>query len=492
MKLIVRLFVVLMFLMQMAIPAGAGLTTIYNDETLGVLHLNAVELYNIYASHAAELARPENRQKLGELEKKIWEATGKSAYLTDAVSWIDDFFARELLIPTGPLWFSIDAKFRPFLHLKADIRPLELAGFVESRIGGYLPTPVTREKDLVKYPVALADVKFDFAILPSCLTIHPLGRFSYTSGRERWDEFNRRAESTSALLLAEVDFKQIRRLLARQRYNSGHAFCFTNLRILTAALEMYAMDKELKMDRLDQEKLKAENYLKATLLCPEDGVYSSDSDGEVSCQIHGSIKKPAEPAELSEAGIPEQLRPFESIRLQMNRDSAELAVMLNDKNLLEQWLAIGRQQLLALKHMAQNQLGQLPEAEKQRGISMLDAIKINADGQWLKITVAGLDEKTFLLGLSGVVGAVSAAALPGIEKARDLSMNNACAANCKIMAAAVEMHEMDTGKVSESLNIEQLVNEKYLKNSPACPEGGAYDLKREGNGFRIECSIHNE
>jgi competence protein ComGC len=263
--------------------------------------------------------------------------------------------------------------------------------------------------------------------------------------------------------------------------------------MLSAALEMYAMDKETSLETLDQKQLKAERYLADELVCPNEGKYSLNKEGEVVCSTHGTIKNPVKiESVISKANIPEQYRPFETLRLKVSMSQAEAALKLNDKNLVEQWVAIGKQQLLAIRNMAQNQMGQLPEAERQKGLKMLDAVKINQEDLWLKVTVEGLDEKTILSGITGFAGAVSAIALPNFQHARAQARARACQANRRVLSAATEMYEMDTGKTCSKLEIETLVAGKYLKTAPECPDGGTYSLVREDNGFKIECSHHKQ
>ncbi|MEW6711423.1 MAG: hypothetical protein AB1403_16480 [Candidatus Riflebacteria bacterium] len=73
--------------------------------------------------------------------------------------------------------------------------------------------------------------------------------------------------------------------------------CFANQRVLLGAVEMYNMDHEEMMEKLDSsaiELLAGENYLKTPPQCPADGKYYSDgklsADGEIKCTIHGGVE----------------------------------------------------------------------------------------------------------------------------------------------------------------------------------------------------------
>ena len=80
----------------------------------------------------------------------------------------------------------------------------------------------------------------------------------------------------------------------KAREQAREKACYSNIRVLLGAIEMYNMDHSVMMDTPDQGKLTgAAGYLKAAVVCPETGgsyVGSNLSkDGILSCSIHGSV-----------------------------------------------------------------------------------------------------------------------------------------------------------------------------------------------------------
>jgi competence protein ComGC len=82
----------------------------------------------------------------------------------------------------------------------------------------------------------------------------------------------------------------------RQRPSARQKSCYSNMRVLMGAVEMYNMDHSIMMKELDQKKLISEKYLKGPeLTCPESyekGTYSGtklDDVGEVICSYHGGL-----------------------------------------------------------------------------------------------------------------------------------------------------------------------------------------------------------
>ena len=83
-------------------------------------------------------------------------------------------------------------------------------------------------------------------------------------------------------------------------YGSKQKACYSNIRIIQGALEMYNMDVDTMMSTLDQRILIEEKYMKSTheLECPETsigGTYSGENlteDGEIICSYHGGLIAP--------------------------------------------------------------------------------------------------------------------------------------------------------------------------------------------------------
>ncbi|NCB38144.1 MAG: hypothetical protein EOM80_05180 [Erysipelotrichia bacterium] len=92
----------------------------------------------------------------------------------------------------------------------------------------------------------------------------------------------------------------------------------------------------------------------------------------------------------------------------------------------------------------------------------------------------------------GIIGVLAAMAIPNFRKAREQARDKACYANQRVLLGAVEMYNMDNQQQMESLNIDALLNGKYLKYRPSLPERGCRYLSRGNlaqNGM-IYCHIH--
>ena len=78
--------------------------------------------------------------------------------------------------------------------------------------------------------------------------------------------------------------------------HSREKACFSNIRILTGAVEMYNMDCPQKMDKLDMNKLVETKYLKAPITGPEkECEYITEGEltgnGYIYCTNHGDIER---------------------------------------------------------------------------------------------------------------------------------------------------------------------------------------------------------
>lgn len=80
----------------------------------------------------------------------------------------------------------------------------------------------------------------------------------------------------------------------KAREQAREKACYSNIRVLLGAIEMYNMDHSVMMDSPNQGSLTgAAGYLKAEVVCPETGgTYQGSNlskDGVLSCSIHGTV-----------------------------------------------------------------------------------------------------------------------------------------------------------------------------------------------------------
>lgn len=91
-----------------------------------------------------------------------------------------------------------------------------------------------------------------------------------------------------------------------------------------------------------------------------------------------------------------------------------------------------------------------------------------------------------------IIGVLAAMAIPNFRKAREQARDKACYANQRVLLGAVEMYNMDKENSMTSLDIDALLNGKYLKSRPYPPETRCQYLS-SGNLAEtglIYCQLH--
>lgn len=119
---------------------------------------------------------------------------------------------------------------------------------------------------------------------------------------------------------------------------------------------------------------------------------------------------------------------------------------------------------------------------------VLEDVKIAPEGKRLFLRAAVPDairrDPSFLV-TAGVLGVVSAIAVPGFNSARTRAREKACLANMRTLEGACELLIMEQKDVPDRISIEELVKGGYVKNAPRCPaaKGGSnygIELKKTG------------
>ncbi len=92
-----------------------------------------------------------------------------------------------------------------------------------------------------------------------------------------------------------------------------------------------------------------------------------------------------------------------------------------------------------------------------------------------------------------IIAVLAAMAIPNFRKAREQARDKACFVNQRVLTGSVEMYNMDNPEnPMVSLNIDQLLDGKYMKSRPTYPERGCQYLNN-GNlaaGGYIYCRLH--
>ncbi|MBU1108577.1 MAG: hypothetical protein KKB51_18015 [Candidatus Riflebacteria bacterium] len=486
---------------------------ILNSDSLGAVYINAGRIFSLYVDQARDLLKPENAGELEKIEVQMsTHFPGKFSF-ADFFKKLDSFAESKIFVPDGAFWLSIDEELRPALSISAKIKPLELFEFVQKRLGSKKIVPGKNEKNLLEFEIPTPGYNMTLSVADDGIILSAAS----AKGKEdlaRWKSLAANAANQSTLIALEVDVNRIKSWLAEKAQGSkrSESFeCLSNFKVLSAALQLYAVDNGKEMDSLDQALLKTEGYIAEGIYCPKAGKYSLNTDKELVCSIHGTVNEPVWSKKIPRVDASTYLKPFESFVVLVNATGAEIKAKINDKNLLEQWVAIGKQQMLAVRQMANTQMGQLPEDQRQKGLKLIDSIKIVVDGGWLNVSIAGLDEKTVISGITGITGAAAAIVTPYFKKARAAMRNRIsdrrtkraelagnldkgyveCNYSRKPLYMALENFLVEEDNLPETFGFDYLKEKGYLQSIPECPAGGKYELMRDGMDYDIKCSMHD-
>ncbi|MBR4328859.1 MAG: hypothetical protein IKP71_03330, partial [Candidatus Riflebacteria bacterium] len=99
---------------------------------------------------------------------------------------------------------------------------------------------------------------------------------------------------------------------------------------------------------------------------------------------------------------------------------------------------------------------------------LVDSLELSVNGNAVVISTK-FEAFKIILGIVGGVGNVLMKS-PHFANARSNARLKACFSNQRVMQGAVEMYNMDHSTMMTTLDIDTLVNEKYLKTAPSGPE----------------------
>lgn len=94
----------------------------------------------------------------------------------------------------------------------------------------------------------------------------------------------------------------------------------------------------------------------------------------------------------------------------------------------------------------------------------------------------------------GIIGVLSAIAIPNFVRARSTSQQNACINNLRQINSAVQQWAMETGQAPGSPAPTGAYLSPYIQlnsNSsiPTCPAGGTYHINNVGEVPQVTCSL---
>lgn len=396
------------------------------EKTIGAFYFNARALYENYVAQLDELAKPENQAQLDSINALATKYLNKTEFnLRTQIDEFASFEEKKLFMPLGSLWFSIDDNYRPQMVLPAECKPIELYDFFFAVLGE--PSQLKsakRDKELVEIEFPTPQFNVIFRIASNAITLSTDAELKPVKVEGYWKELVSRSGKPETLLDLQINFNVVKRLVALRVQSGRHSVCLGNLMAIKSAVEMYQIENGEVMKELDLAMLAEKHYIPYCYSCSEGGKYELDNKNgiEISCSVHGTIEKPVSAKVAKKVDIDPRLEPFETFRLEIDKNQILAKMQIKDKNLLSQYEAISKHQILTIRHMATNQIGHLPEEQKQKAVQMSDSIKCWSENGWLCFSVSGINEKTLASGLIGAVEVLRTMALPRFKKAREIEM----------------------------------------------------------------------
>ncbi|NLF95254.1 MAG: hypothetical protein GX569_00860 [Candidatus Riflebacteria bacterium] len=498
------LVVVMLLSCQVALYASYGLNVIEND-SIGVIYFNLGKAYNILRDQVKSFDKTADANTRQQIEQVLGTLGAENPLARDlSVAKINEAIEKwhndGVFIPTGGVWISVSKDLQPKVVIEASIKPDKIAEFLKSapNTQGLDFTP---KNNIISFNAPGMDLPIE--INSERIVIGKVAATAEKPG-ENWQPCYKRVTSPDQHLALELDVQSIIEsvlTLHQQRSTStSEKSCAANMRVMTAATEMYNMDNQTAMSELNVNELVKGQYLKEPMKCPNGGTYSSRGDlakeGEIVCSIHNTINDlkiydgPAQPAAKIDVAsqLPDpRLQHITRARIFADTEGMMIAVAVKDEPTRKQFQEMLQQNI----KMLEQQLSQSKGDVRVETVKKLFASLSHIDrAPWLGISFKQSENEQILVG-TAVVGVLAAIAIPNFQKARMQARKSACFANQRVLLGGTEMYNMDNEKMLHNLDIQALVNGQYIKSAPECPDGGTYssegDLAENG---RIKCSIH--
>lgn len=396
------------------------------ENTIGAFYLNATALYENYIAHLDELSKPESQEQLDSVNALATKYLNKTEFnLRTQIDEFASFKEKKLFKPVGPLWFSIDDNYRPEMVLPVECKPIELYDYFYAVLGE--PSQLKsakQDKELVEIEFPTPQFKVIFRIASAAISLSTDAEVKPVKVQGYWKDLVGNSGKPETLLDLQINFNVVTKLVALRVQSSRHSVCLGNLMAIKNAVEMFQIENGEVMKELDLAMLAEKHYIPYSYFCSEGGKYKLDHKNgiEISCSLHGTIEKPVSANVAKKADIDPRLEPFETFRLVIDKNRILAKMQIKDKNLLDQYEAISKHQILTIRNMATNQIGHLPEEQKRKAVQMADSIKCWSEKDWLCYSVDEINEKAVASGLIGAVEVLRTIALPRFKKAREIEM----------------------------------------------------------------------
>ncbi|MFZ5950246.1 MAG: hypothetical protein ACOYXC_06055 [Candidatus Rifleibacteriota bacterium] len=394
-----------------------------NEKTLGAFYFDFARMYENYGSQAKELANPENKSKLAEVNSQVARLLNQPNFdLSGQIAEFASFEKDGLFKPSGAMWFAIDDKYRPTLVLPAIVQPKKLYDYLFTALGSPQQMMASKsEEDLVEIAFPTPEFKIIFKLATDSVSLTADQELGKGDPADFWKSLVERAGQKETMLALHIDFDVVKRLLAKKRVDGLHSMCVGNMMAIKNAVEMFQIESGELMKELDLPLLVQKHYLPEGYSCNEGGKYkiNNEKNLEVVCSVHGTIEKPVN-TNSDATDVDPRVKPFKAFKLEIDDEKILVKMQITDANLLDQWEAIGKQQILTMKHMLNNQIGNMPPEQKEKALQIADSIKCLKEDGWLTVTVLGITPQTLASSAMGAIEAIRQLALPKFKKAREI------------------------------------------------------------------------
>lgn len=412
------------FLLVFVFAVGVSAqTTVGNKETLGAIYINGGAMFENFSRNMHEFALSEKTTRVEEINGNLLKIFGLKGFdLGNQIKEFNRFFEKGTLKITGPIWFSIDEKYRPDLKISGIFKPEDLYAILFKELGEpKVLVASRREAELVEIEIPTRQFGLVFRIATDTISLQAKDLVADDKTGIIWENLIQSSNDKQVLIDVQINFDVVKRLNALKVQEGRHSVCLGNLMAIKNAVEMYQLETGDLMKELDLELLAEKHFLLHLYSCSDGGKYFLNNEGgvEISCSVHGSINRPKKTGELKKSDLDPRLEPFRIFRFKVSSEQALARLQITNKSLLEQWVAIGKMQIQTIQHLAANQMGHLPEEQKKFAIKIAESMKCWAEEEWFSLSVSGFSQDT----LTGVImvglEAFRAFAMPRYHKARE-------------------------------------------------------------------------
>ncbi len=269
--------------------------------------------------------------------------------------------------------------------------------------------------------------------------------------------------------------------------------CISNQNLLDASIKQAEASVDFSQKELNQKQLINLGILQKELNCPNGGKYLINKGLNVSsyCSVHGSINKPRFSVQTYE-DLPFDTKPFKKLYIKFREGKLLVKMDISDQNLVNQWAAIFKHQILAKKTSFENRVRGLSKSEFEKVSSFFSRIDCKPASGALEIWLDDIDESFLKLCCSSYVSYwVKNAYYRRINYIREYKASKCYEKQTSLLTKLEKEGYFDSLRNGESSGFEVLVQNQIFDEIPKCTEDGELTVFRNNRGdLDVRCSKH--